>query len=315
MLYSTHVTREPAESVDSCAPIDLRTLARPRSRPPALVLLLCVWGTLAAIGMLSGSTLAAQSVRGTLVETSTQRPISGARMILLGDGAAEVASTLTNPEGGFLLRAPGPGTYRVRIDRIGFRSHTSDAFSLAAGETRAYDLAAPVQAISLRGVTARGERRCRLRPQEGLATHRVWEEARKALALSAWAQEERVFRYELELFERTLDPPTLQVIEEHVRPQAGFHAQPFRSVAAEKLRSGGFVQEAEGGAFYDFYAPDAAVLLSDAFLDTHCLRVVQGQAEREGQVGLAFEPVRRRDVPEIRGTFWLDEGSSLLREL
>ena len=96
-------------------------------------------------------------------------------------------------------------------------------------------------------------------------THRVWEEARKALALSAWAEETRVFRYGLELFERTLDPSDLRVTQERVRPRAGFHAQPFVSIAVEQLDERGFVHEAEGGEFYDFYAPDAAVLLSDAF--------------------------------------------------
>ena len=273
------------------------------------------WSILLALATVSVIPLAAQSVRGTLVEKATDRPIQGARMLLVDEGETEVSSTLTSAAGGFLLRAPDPGQYRLRAERIGFESHTSDPFTLAAGQPLTYHLSVPVRAISLLGITARGESRCRLRPAEGLMTHRVWEEARKALALSAWAEETRVFRYGLELFERTLDPSDLRVTQERVRPRAGFHAQPFVSVAVEQLDERGFVHEAKGGEFYDFYAPDAAVLLSDAFLDTHCLRVVGGEGEREGFVGLAFEPVRGRGVPEIGGTFWLDEGSSLLREL
>ena len=278
-------------------------------------LLLGRWSILLALATVSVIPLSAQSVGGTLVEKTTDRPIQGARILLVAEGGTEVSSTLTSAAGGFLLRAPDPGPYRLRAERIGFESHTSDPFTLAAGQPLTYHLSVPVRAISLRGVTAGGERRCRLRPAEGLMTHRVWEEARKALALTAWAEEARVFRYGLELFERTLDPSDLRVTEERVRSRAGYHAQPFVSVEAEQLEKRGFVHEADGGEFYDFYAPDAAVLLSDAFLDTHCLRVVEGKGEREGFVGLAFEPVRRRDVPEIQGTFWLDEGTSLLETL
>ena len=44
-------------------------------------------------------------------------------------------------------------------------------------------------------------------------------------------------------------------------------------------------------------------LLSDAFLDTHCLSVRDGG---DGRIGLMFEPVPDRWVPEIVGVLWLD---------
>ena len=76
----------------------------------------------------------------------------------------------------------------------------------------------------------------------------------------------------------------------------------------------GFVQEQADGTFY--YAPDANVMLSDAFLDTHCLRVREGEDETEGLIGLAFEPVEgRRGHIDIRGVMWLEPESSELQWL
>jgi hypothetical protein len=57
------------------------------------------------------------------------------------------------------------------------------------------------------------------------------------------------------------------------------------------------------------------VLLSDDFLDTHCFRMVRAEKDRPGAVGLGFEPVKGRRVPEIKGTLWVDRGSAELRML
>mgnify|MGYP001056427042 CR=1 FL=1 len=56
------------------------------------------------------------------------------------------------------------------------------------------------------------------------------------------------------------------------------------------------------------------MLLSDEFLDTHCLRLALGD-DPERQAGVSFEPVPGREVPDIRGTLWLDPGTGGLRFL
>jgi hypothetical protein len=65
------------------------------------------------------------------------------------------------------------------------------------------------------------------------------------------------------------------------------------------------------------FAPSALVaqaLLSDPFLDAYCFRLAN-DAPEPGLVGLAFEPVRRRDVADITGTLWLDAADARLRYL
>lgn len=64
-----------------------------------------------------------------------------------------------------------------------------------------------------------------------------------------------------------------------------------------------------------FHAPDAAVLLSDTFLDTHCFRLQSAHRAHVGMVGLAFEPVRGTRTPDVHGVLWMDAESAELRLL
>ena len=59
----------------------------------------------------------------------------------------------------------------------------------------------------------------------------------------------------------------------------------FVSAPIERLAAEGFVQ-AEGDSATTYYAPDAGALISDVFLDTHCMRVREGD---DGRLGLTFE--------------------------
>ena len=47
------------------------------------------------------------------------------------------------------------------------------------------------------------------------------------------------------------------------------------------------------------------MLLSDEFLDTHCFRLRMGSGERQGMVGLVFEPTRSQRTPDINGVLWI----------
>jgi hypothetical protein len=64
----------------------------------------------------------------------------------------------------------------------------------------------------------------------------------------------------------------------------------------------------------EYYAPDAEVFFSEAFLQHHCFKLERDD-DYEGQVGLAFEPTRGRDVPDVMGTLWLDEDTAELSRL
>ncbi|HEX8692038.1 MAG TPA: carboxypeptidase regulatory-like domain-containing protein [Longimicrobium sp.] len=253
----------------------------------------------------------AQTVRGELVERGSGRPIPGALVLLLDARGARANTALTRADGRFTLRAPRAGTYTLRAERVGFRSVTSAPLALGVDQTVAYRLQGDEETVSLRGITARSGRRCRARPGSGQATAVLWEEARKAIAATAHAAEERLLRYDLQLFERETSPAGLVVADER-RQVSGQARTPFHATGVDTLARHGFVRVDGDSLVYD--APDAQVLLSDEFLEHHCFRVEES-AEHPGWIGLAFEPVRARRVAEVAGVLWLERATAELKLL
>lgn len=259
----------------------------------------------------AASSASAQVVSGTLVDSDGQA-LEGAMVSLLDTDGVEVANVLSGPAGTFELTGPA-GEYRVRADRIGHASTFAGPFSVEVGQTHEIHLVATVEAIRLDGLDIEGDRRCRVRPEEGLAVAQAWEEARKALAAAAWTQDRGVYRFEMTRFQRSLDVDARRVLDESRTVSGGYVRSPYEARPAEQLRREGYAAYVDGGMSY--YAPDASVLLSDDFLDTHCFRLEEGENETRGLIGLAFEPTPGRDVADIEGTLWIDPETTMLRWL
>ena len=252
-----------------------------------------------------------QVIRGRLADAADDAAIAGAMMTLMDRGGRVVERTLTHSATGlFALRAPEPGEYRVRAERIGYATTFSAFFSISAGDTLTVRISAPVEAVSLEGISADVGPRCQVRPEEGRAVAKVWDEARKALAAATWTQERGLYRYEMLGIKRLLDEEGRKVeFEDRVYAQS-LVPVPYVSRSADSLVYEGFARFSAEAS--EFWAPDAGVLLSDSFLDTHCLRVRSGGSEL---VGLEFEPVPNRDVADIAGTLWLDAATAELQRV
>ncbi len=257
--------------------------------------------------------LAAQAVEGKLVEEGSRAPVARALMSLVDGAGRAVATAQTRADGGFTLAAPAPGTYRVRAERVGRAATVSQPLALAAGELRPLRMEARGEAVMLEGiVAAAGERGCSVRPDRDARVATVWDEARKALEGAEWSRRHEARLFTVRTFSRDLEPRTLTVRQEKTQTARTRLPTPFRSVPAERLAEGGYVQRE--GRDNLFFAPDAEVLLSDAFLDTHCFRLEAGP-RGQGRVGLAFEPVRGRHLPDVRGVLWLDAATAELRHV
>jgi hypothetical protein len=259
--------------------------------------------------------LSAQTIRGVLVEEGTERPIPNTLVVLLDPSGRQHGGSLTDESGRYLLRAPAPGRYLLRAERIGYQSTTSHPLEVAAGETVEHRIVASAQIVGLEGIRVEGRRRrCSpLTREAGLETVALWEEARKALNTVAWTRQQRLFDYQVLRYQRDVDPATLQVKREQTRSRSGLSENPFVSASADTLAREGYVRRTASGTTY--HAPDAHVFLSDAFLGSHCFRIERKGAERDGLIGLAFEPVRGRTLPDIRGVLWLDAKTAELRHL
>lgn len=256
---------------------------------------------------------AGQTVLARVSAGEAATPVQGALVHLLDADGLTVASRLSDDSGRALFVGLVAGTYRLRAEMIGMASAETDLFPVDAGVSVPVDVGMESSPIQLDGIEVAAGERCRVRPEEGLAVARVWDEARKALAAAAFTDRAERYRYRTMRYERDLERDTRVVLREERSRQEGYMRTPFESRPAEDLVANGFVQPSEGGTTY--YAPDAHALLSDDFLDTHCFRLERGRAEADGLVGLAFEPTARRGVPDIAGTLWLDPGTSELRWL
>jgi len=268
---------------------------------------------LSLVLLLLGSSAAdAQVVRGRLVDAESGRPLEGAMVVLEGP-LGDVASVLSDALGRFVVRAPEVGTYALRADRIGHASARLEPFTLTAADTLDVRLTAPVSPVLLEGLEVSGERRCAVLPEAGKAVATVWGEARKALAAAALTEDSDVYQYRTVGFVRELDQRGRRVLSEQRRVGRSYQRAPFESLPADQLVDEGFVRPDPEGDLY--YAPDAAVLLSDAFLQTHCLNLTRGGGEAEELLGVLFEPLEGRTQPDIRGTVWLDPSSGELRRV
>jgi hypothetical protein len=275
-----------------------------RARSALAAVLLCLTG---AAG------LGAQVIRGTVVEEESRRRIAGALVQLLGDGDSIRASAVTGENARFALAQVSPGTYRLRMLRIGFRAWTSEPITLAAGQVVDDVIAIPAVPVVLDEITVEANSPCRGSPEEDRRMALLWDEARKSLRLSdAGSGELLSFRTERS---RWFIDPYSHVSDERRWEAFDEGRWPITSLAPESLAVAGFVQPQDTTLGPVYYGPDAAVFFSDGFLRTHCFRLVAPPATAPGMLGLGFEPVKGRAVPDIEGVLWLDRKTSALNRL
>ncbi len=111
-----------------------------------------------ALALATASLAEAQqaSIGGAVTDEATGQPLEAARVLLTGPNRIEA----TNQEGRYVFRNVAPGSYAVRVLRLGYRPATNTA-NVAPGEDVALDFAltgAPVQLDEI-VTTATGEQR------------------------------------------------------------------------------------------------------------------------------------------------------------
>lgn len=237
------------------------------------------------------------TVSGTLVAAGTGEPVEGAFVTLRDSAGRRAAGAMSASGGSFVLEAPGPGRYRLRVQRIGFDTWTGDGFRLATGEHRGRRLQIPVRPVKVENLTVETERRCRTSRSSATRGFRLWNEARKALHTASWLVER--YHFAVREYRRRLGPETGEPKEKGSWSRSGVRREPFQSVATSRLVGHGFVERARDTLVYR--APDADVLLSERFARTHCFAIDRDSA---GRVGVRFRPLPGRNTPDIQGVLW-----------
>jgi hypothetical protein len=220
---------------------------------------------------------------------------------------------LTSAGGAFVISNAPAGRYRLRVEMIGRRSVESEAFDVTAGEDPpARTLQMPVQPITLEGIDVSTAQRCSSRRDAARDTYLVWEEAEKALRATALTSEQPLYRFRIGLVHRELDPRRGSVVSETAEEREWVTSDPFNSLPPAEIERSGYVRLERGETM--IYGPNTDLLLSNEFQRTHCF-ALRRDRDRPGVIGLTFEPVAGRELPEIEGVLWIDVASAELRTL
>jgi hypothetical protein len=258
------------------------------------------------------SGIQAQGVRGTIISGTSSQPIEGAAVSLLDSSGARVGGIFSDGSGRFVVSAPEPGLYTVRAVRIGYRPIASAPIALDAGRVAEQSLVMEPVPVALPTVVTRGEDRCVIKPDEGLAVARVWQAARAGLDAAALAEEQQLVRTTVLRFERTVRLNG-KATSERSWTLSGQNANPFQSAPPESLAVHGYSRSVGDSTMY--FAPDARALLSDDFSNRHCFRLKAANNGDSTLVGLAFSPSDQGRKLDIEGVIWLDRATSELRHL
>jgi hypothetical protein len=160
-------------------------------------------------------------------------------------------------------------------------------------------------------VIARSETACQLLTPPGTPAGDLWIEIRKALTASALTDAQGLVPLDVDLYERALDR-NLNVVSERKEQRSRIARRPATGISWDQLDSARRGAVA-GGEVYR--APEAATLVSDQFVKTHCYAAIRGYGSETGLTGLEFRPAKVASQPELTGILWLDPKANALRSL
>lgn len=275
-----------------------------RSLTLALVRALLLVAPVAAQGQ-----VVAPGFAGRVLEVGTEHPVVGATVVLIDGVGNRIAGGFTDEAGSFRLpRLPVAG-HRVLVERLGYEVLES-SIDGGDGNSDVVFVLVP-RPVALDALTVTSDAVCELNPGEGDRTYRLWEATRTGLRAAALSQELGLVRFRIAEWIREVNERGVvrESVHEATREVTG---RPFRAAAPELLASEGYLRIS--GDSTVAYGPDAEVILSDSFLNTHCFRI-ENVSRSDGWVGLAFEPVGLGLTVDVAGVLWVDGSTGELRAL
>jgi hypothetical protein len=270
--------------------------------------------------------LAAQQLLGRTVREADGAPLLEALIILLDERGRERARTVTSPTGGFELRAPAAGRYRLRVQRIGHQGWEAPPFDLAAEQILRPTLRVPEKPFELRELRTVARRpRCGVTLGDASIGATLLEAAQTALGLAEVEIAQGLRSYLTETYRRTV--PAVGPPSDSVATQGELAGWPIQSAEPDSLRAKGFVQgqwpapavvtmwSASGPTYF---GPDARVLFTDWFLRTHCISVDTKTRPRDDspRIVARFQPAKgTSNAAALLGSLVFDRASLALRSL
>ena len=275
---------------------------------------------------LVASDLAGQQVLGRAVRETDGTPILEALIILLDERGQERARTVTGAGGGFEIRAPVAGRFRLRVLRIGQRGWETPPFDLAPEQIARSTIRVPDRPFELQELSTSARRpNCGVTLGDASLGSTLLEAAQTALGLAEAEIAASRRNYATQTYRRTV--PVVGPPEDSVTIQGRLAGWPIQSADPDSLRRSGFVQGdwpppgfmSEGpqvGPIY--FGPDARVLFTDWFLGAHCISIdaKTSEAGDRDRIIARFEPAKgTRKSATLSGWLEFDRTSLALRSL
>ncbi len=272
-------------------------------------LLRTAW-VLLALATAAAPAASAQQIDGRIVSDSAGSSAGEVVVQLLGKDGVVLRSRATDPSGFFSWRGLAPGSYQVRVLRIGFLAWVSPEVRVESGQVARPVFTVPDMPLVLEELEARATNACGPQSEGNLAL--LWDQVRATLGrLGANEAAKREYHSVISKVKRGAEGKALSQRSYEV---TGSGEWPFISQPPESLAAQGYVRPGSLGLGPTYYAPDVPVFFSQTFLDTHCFRAVKGAAADTSLIGLGFSPVPSRKTIDIAGVLWLRrEGYALER--
>jgi hypothetical protein len=265
---------------------------------------------LTAAILAAGARARAQDVHVEVVEASTGKPIVGANVALLdSEAVTPLGGGFSDQKGRTDLRAPARGPYRVRTDKVGYDTWTS--VQLHLGERPVYVRVGMRPTRVPAPIMPRSETACQQLTGPGTPAGDLWVELKKALTANAMTEAQGLVPLDVDLYERVLDR-NLAVVSERAEQRTGISRRPATGISWDQVDSARHGVASNNDVYR---APDAATILSDQFVRSHCYAAIRGYGPETGLTGLEFKPARVAAMPELTGVLWLDPKANALRSL
>jgi hypothetical protein len=259
-----------------------------------------------AVGVRAG----AQDVRVEVVEASTGKPIVGANVALLDSAATfPLGGGFSDQSGRTDLRAPSHGNYRVRADKVGYDTWLSVQLNLGDRPTIVRVGMAPTRNPA--PIIPRSETACVQLTGPGTPAGDMWVELKKALTANAMTEAQGLVPLDVDLYERVLDR-NLSIVSEHAEQRNRIPRRPVTGISWDQIDT---ARRGEASNSDVYRAPDAATMLSDQFVKSHCFAAIRGYGPETGLSGLEFRPARVSTQPELTGVLWVDPKGNMLRSV
>lgn len=259
--------------------------------------------------------LIAQVVHGTVSDSVSRQPISGAVVMLLDSpGGTVLARDITGERGEYRISL-SRGARSLRVVRIGF-----EPLERSLAEAAAADLSLDITMVpfttTLATIRITDKSNNCPRSADRAAGFAFWDQARAGLLNTIVARKANPMSVHRLYFSRALSGENGStksfVVSEDSSESAKTSFTSSRS--ASDLVRRGFAGDT--GVVGYMFGPDEDLFVDEAFAQGYCFRVAEPDKARPTQVGVAFSAADfRKGRVDIDGTLWIDTVARALRDV